>query len=97
VPCPSGRFAEWELEGPWTRRAGAVGTRKNDDGSVSLITIDPGFVAVEFVIAERDRKRVLINRDGQHEYFFTETPRAPAPAQASATPSSSSSARSSER
>jgi hypothetical protein len=49
----------------------AVGSRKNDDGSVSLITIDPGYAGFEFVIGERDGKRVLITRDGQHEYLFT--------------------------
>jgi len=53
----------------------AVGTRKNDDGSISLITIDPGYVGFEFVIGQKDGKRVLITRDGQHEYFFVETSR----------------------
>ncbi len=51
----------------------AVATRKNDDGSISLITIDPAYVGFEFVIGQKDGKRVLITRDGQHEYFFTET------------------------
>ena len=50
----------------------AVATRKNDDGSISLITIDPGYVGFEFVIGQKDGKRVLIPRDGQHEYFFVE-------------------------
>jgi hypothetical protein len=50
----------------------AVATRKNDDGSISPITIDPGDVGFEFVIGERAGKRVLITRDGQHEYLFTE-------------------------
>lgn len=50
----------------------AVGSRKNDDGSVSLITIDPGLLGLELVIGERDGKRVLITRDGQHEYLFIE-------------------------
>jgi CubicO group peptidase (beta-lactamase class C family) len=53
----------------------AVGTRKNDDGSISLITIDPGYVGFEFVIGQKDGKRVLITRDGQHEYLFVETGR----------------------
>jgi len=51
----------------------AVATRKNDDGSISLITTDPGFVGFEFVIGQKGGKRVLITRDGQHEYFFVET------------------------
>jgi len=50
----------------------AVATRKNDDGTISLITIDPGYVGFEFVVGEKDGKRVLITRDGQHEYVFTE-------------------------
>jgi CubicO group peptidase (beta-lactamase class C family) len=50
----------------------AVATRKNDDGSISLITVDPGYVGFEFVIGQKDGKRALITRDGQHEYFFVE-------------------------
>jgi CubicO group peptidase (beta-lactamase class C family) len=49
-----------------------VASRKNDDGSISFITIDPGTDGFEFVVGERDGKRVLIIRDGQHEYIFTE-------------------------
>ena len=48
-------------------------TRKNDDGSVSLITVEPGFGGFEFVVAERDGKRALVARDAQHEYVFLET------------------------
>jgi CubicO group peptidase (beta-lactamase class C family) len=50
-----------------------VASRKNDDGSVSFITIDPGTDGFEFVVGNREGKRVLIIRDGQHEYTFTET------------------------
>jgi hypothetical protein len=49
-----------------------VASRKNDDGSISFITIDPGTGGFEFVVGERAGKRVLIIRDGQHEYIFTE-------------------------
>lgn len=49
-----------------------VASRKNDDGSISFITIDPGTDGFEFVVGERGGKRVLIIRDGQHEYIFTE-------------------------
>jgi CubicO group peptidase (beta-lactamase class C family) len=49
-----------------------VASRKNDDGTVSFITIDPTRSGFEFVKAERNGKRALIIRDGQHEYFFTE-------------------------
>jgi CubicO group peptidase (beta-lactamase class C family) len=51
----------------------AVASRKNDDGTTSFITIDPGTDGFEFVVGERSGKRVLVIRDGQHEYTFTET------------------------
>jgi CubicO group peptidase (beta-lactamase class C family) len=49
-----------------------IATRKNDDGSVSFVTERPGFNGFEFVAAKRDGKRILIARDGQHEYAFVE-------------------------
>ena len=49
-----------------------VASRKNDDGTTSFITIDPTRSGFDFVRAERDGKRALIIRDGQHEYAFTE-------------------------
>jgi CubicO group peptidase (beta-lactamase class C family) len=49
-----------------------VASRKNDDGSISFITIDPGTDGFEFVVGERGGKRVLVIRDGQHEYVFWE-------------------------
>ena len=56
-------FGEWKS---------TVASRKNDDGTVSFITIDPTDDGFEFVVGERSGKRVLIIRDGQHEYVFTE-------------------------
>ena len=49
-----------------------VASRKNDDGTISFITIDPTRDGFEFVKAERNGKRALIIRDGQHEYVFNE-------------------------
>ena len=49
-----------------------VASRKNDDGTISFITIDPTRRGFEFVKAEREGKRTLIIRDGQHEYLFKE-------------------------
>jgi hypothetical protein len=49
-----------------------VASRKNDDGTISFITIDPTLSGFEFVVAEREGKRALIVRDGQHEYYFDE-------------------------
>jgi hypothetical protein len=50
----------------------SVASRKNDDGSISFITIDPGVSGFEFVESKRNNKRALIVREGQHEYIFTE-------------------------
>lgn len=55
--------------GEWKSR---VASRKNDDGTISLITIDPTNSGFEFVVGEKSGKRVLIIRDGQHEYTFNE-------------------------
>lgn len=51
----------------------AVASRKNDDGTISFITIDPTLAGMEFVVADKDGKRRLITRDAQHEYVFEET------------------------
>jgi len=50
----------------------AVASRKNDDGTISLITIDPTNRGFEFVVGERAGKRILTLRDAQHEYVFNE-------------------------
>ncbi|PYR08156.1 MAG: hypothetical protein DMG00_15675 [Acidobacteria bacterium] len=51
----------------------AVASRVNDDHTISFITTDPSLLGFEFVVADRDGKRALIVRDGQHEYVFAET------------------------
>ena len=56
-------FGEWKS---------TVASRKNDDGTVSFITTDPTVIGFDFVVGERSGKRVLVVRDGQHEYVFTE-------------------------
>jgi CubicO group peptidase (beta-lactamase class C family) len=55
-------FGEWKS---------TVASRRNDDRTISFITIDPTNDGFEFVVGERAGKRVLIIRDGQHEYLFT--------------------------
>jgi hypothetical protein len=50
----------------------AVASRRNDDGTVSFITVDPTLVGFEFVVADKDGKRQLITRDAQHEYVWVE-------------------------
>ncbi|HLJ27266.1 MAG TPA: serine hydrolase domain-containing protein [Candidatus Angelobacter sp.] len=57
-------FGEWKS---------TVASRKNDDGTISFITVDPTNRGFEFVVGERSGKRILIIRDGQHEYIFTES------------------------
>ena len=49
-----------------------VASRKNDDGTISFITINPGAEGFEFVVGEKAGKKALTIRDGQHEYIFTE-------------------------
>jgi CubicO group peptidase (beta-lactamase class C family) len=46
-----------------------VGTRKNPDGTISFLTIDPGVGGFDFVLPN-DGKQQLITRDGQHEYTY---------------------------
>jgi CubicO group peptidase (beta-lactamase class C family) len=50
-------FGEWSSE---------VGSRKNPDGTVSFMTIVPGFIGLEFVVGDKK----LILRDAQHEYVL---------------------------
>jgi CubicO group peptidase (beta-lactamase class C family) len=57
------RTAAWSSE---------VATRRNDDGTTSLITVDPEIGGLDFVVGAKDGKRTLTTRDGQHAYLFTE-------------------------
>jgi len=50
----------------------AVASRKNDDGTISFITIDPTVSGFEFVVADSAGAHRLITRDAQHEYVFAE-------------------------
>jgi CubicO group peptidase (beta-lactamase class C family) len=49
-----------------------VASRKNDDGTLSLVAIAPGAPADTrtFVVGQKDGKRALVLRDRQHEYVF---------------------------
>jgi CubicO group peptidase (beta-lactamase class C family) len=49
-----------------------VASRKNDDATISYITIDPTIEGFEFVVADKEGKRSLVLRDAQHEYVFDE-------------------------
>lgn len=50
----------------------AVASRRNDDGTTSLISINPTVGGFNFVVGERDGKRALIIREAQHEHAFVE-------------------------
>jgi len=51
-----------------------VTTRRNDDGTVSLVSTDPGWIGDnELVVGTAAGKKTLTVRDGQHIYVFTET------------------------
>jgi CubicO group peptidase (beta-lactamase class C family) len=50
-------FGEWSSE---------MASRKNPDGTISFITIVPGFSGLEFVVGDK----TLTLRDAQHEYVY---------------------------
>jgi CubicO group peptidase (beta-lactamase class C family) len=50
-------FGEWSSE---------VASRRNPDGTVSFVTIVPGFNGLEFVVGDK----TLTLRDAQHEYVY---------------------------
>jgi CubicO group peptidase (beta-lactamase class C family) len=49
-----------------------VASRKNDDGTISFVTVDSSVGGYNFVVGQRDGKRALIIRDAQHEYAFVD-------------------------
>jgi hypothetical protein len=56
------RAAAWSSE---------VASRHNDDGTVSLVTIDPAIGGLELVPGSKAGTPTLTTRDGQHVYEFT--------------------------
>lgn len=48
-----------------------MAARRNEDGTMSLYMVAPGFWGEGLLIAEREGKRVLILDDSQHEYVWT--------------------------
>jgi len=55
-------FGEWKSE---------MASKKNPDGTISFVTIVPGFSGLDLVVGTGD-KRTLTLRDSQHEYVFVE-------------------------
>ncbi|WP_228124972.1 serine hydrolase domain-containing protein [Candidatus Methylospira mobilis] len=48
----------------------SIASRKNEDGSISFVMIEPSLPKLEFVADEHNGKRSLTLRDAQHEYVF---------------------------
>jgi hypothetical protein len=57
----------------FTDWSSGMATRKNDDGTISLVSIDPSISGFPFVVGTKDGRRTLTVRDSQHEYVFVET------------------------
>ncbi len=49
-----------------------MGTKHNDDGTVSFVALDPTLLFTPLVVGSKDGKRALLMRDGQHEFAFVE-------------------------
>lgn len=67
------RAADGRIRLDFTDWSSHVATRSNDDGTISLVTIDPSINGFAFVVGARDGNRTLTVRDSQHEYVFTES------------------------
>ena len=61
--------ALWFDFGGWKSE---MASRRNDDGTLSFVTVSPGEDGFEFVVADKPDGRTLVTRDGQHEYVFAE-------------------------
>lgn len=56
-------FGEWKS---------TVASRKNDDGTTTLVPVDPGVSRFDFIVADQGSERRLILRDPQLEHVFNE-------------------------
>jgi len=54
-------FGDWASE---------MASKRNPDGTDSLVTIDPGMDGIEFVVKRDADRPELVLRDAQHEYVF---------------------------
>ncbi len=55
-----------------------VATRRENDGTVTFVTISPGIDGLEFIPGAGEKKTLTV-RDAQHEYVFTAEPPSSAP------------------
>lgn len=52
---------------------GPIATRKNPDGSISVVSIGPGVIDLDALIGvDRNKHRTLTVQDSQHNYVYTE-------------------------
>ncbi len=52
---------------------GPIATRKNADGSMSIISVGPGNIGVDALVGTKDGKRTLSISDGQQtQYLYVE-------------------------
>jgi CubicO group peptidase (beta-lactamase class C family) len=58
-------FGEW---------SSTVASRRNADGTVTFVAVDPGELYIEFHAGTRDGRRALVTRELQHEYVLAEVP-----------------------
>ena len=49
-----------------------VGTKTNEDGTISFVALDPTLLGFPLVVGSKDGKRTLTARDSQHEFVFVE-------------------------
>ena len=48
-----------------------MGTRKNEDGTISFVALDPTLLFFPLVVGTKDGAPTLTARDSQHEFVFT--------------------------
>src|SRR5262249_18698910 len=65
-----GKSTTFDFGGGWKS---PMGSRKNDDGTFSMVTIATGNIGDTFVLGEKNGKKTLTIRDAQHEYVFVES------------------------
>ena len=61
--------------GKWVKAGfidGPAATRKNADGTISLVSAGPGTIKADAIIGRSGSARTLTIRDGQHVYIYTE-------------------------
>jgi CubicO group peptidase (beta-lactamase class C family) len=51
---------------------GPLATRRNADGSTSIVSIAPGAIGVDALVGDQNGARTLTIHDSQHDYVYTE-------------------------